>query len=238
MEALNPSVRDAIARMAEHLSDVKCLYEDEIKRERKRIMPDATCLDIRLLMRSPAPRTVLYECLRPYGFTRTLAASVFEALHGESGKTFFTPNSTFRVIKDRDFLLLTPSPADEAAYTLGENETLTRPIRLRTEKKAVDSAFIVEKSASVASFDFDRLSFPLTLRRWQEGDRFIPFGMRGHKKLSDYFSDHKFSLLQKERTWLLCSGNDIIWIVGECTDARYRIAKHTKFALVVDFFRE
>ena len=76
----------------------------------------------------------------------------------------------------------------------------------------------------------------MTLRKWQEGDWFIPFGMKGRKKLSDYFSDRKFSRLEKEQTWLLCSGDTIIWIVGERSDNRFCLDKMTKRALVVNFF--
>jgi len=61
--------------------------------------------------------------------------------------------------------------------------------------------------------------------------------MKGKKKLSDYFSDHKFSLFDKERTWLLCSNNQIIWIVGERIDNRFIIGKMTKKVLVMNFLR-
>lgn len=87
----------------------------------------------------------------------------------------------------------------------------------------------------MAYLDYDKLKFPLFLRRWQEGDWFVPFGMKGRKKLSDYFSDHKFSRIQKEQTWLLCSGDDIVWIVGERTDNRFRIDEKTKSVLIANF---
>ena len=69
------------------------------------------------------------------------------------------------------------------------------------------------------------------------GDWFVPFGMKGRKKVSDYFSDKKFSRLDKERTWLLCSGESIIWIVGERSDNRFRLDKTTKKVLVVKFLQ-
>ena len=87
----------------------------------------------------------------------------------------------------------------------------------------------------IAYLDYDKLDFPLTLRTWKEGDWFIPFGMKGRKKLSDYFSDHKFSRIEKERTWLLCSGDAIVWVVGERTDNRFRIDESTKRVLIVNF---
>ncbi|MDR1336239.1 MAG: tRNA lysidine(34) synthetase TilS [Tannerella sp.] len=237
MEELNPSAREAIARTAAHLSEVEMLYAGLMEKERKRIMPDAERIDIHELMKSPAPQTVLYELVRSHGFTRALSESVFESLQGEPGKTFSAPDASCRIIKDRGFLLLAPCPAnDERIYTIGAEDSLTYPVRLSTQKKAVDARFEIEKKASVASFDFDKLAFPLTLRTWREGDRFVPFGMRGRKKLSDYFTDRKFSLVRKERIWVLCSREDIIWVVGERMDNRYRIDPSTKFALIVNFF--
>jgi tRNA(Ile)-lysidine synthase len=239
MEELNPLVREAITRTARNLSGIESLYANWMEKERERIMPDAERIDIHKLMQSPAPQTVLYELIRPHGFTRTLSESVFESLQGESGKVFYAPDASCRMIKDRDFLILTSCPAkEERVYAIGADDSLTQPIGLSTQKKAVDNCFKIEKGASVASFDFDKLTFPLTLRTWRKGDWFIPFGMRGRKKLSDYFTDRKFSLVRKERIWVLCSGKDIIWIVGERIDNRYKINPSTKFALIVNFFDE
>ena len=80
----------------------------------------------------------------------------------------------------------------------------------------------------LASLDMHKLNFPLRLRHWKEGDTFIPLGMSNRKKLSDFFIDEKFSLLQKEQTWVLCSGDDIIWIVGERINDRYKITEDTR----------
>ncbi|MDR1675305.1 MAG: tRNA lysidine(34) synthetase TilS, partial [Tannerella sp.] len=202
MEELNPSVREAIARTARHLSGIESLYADWIEKERERIMPDAKHINIPELMQSPAPQTLLFELIRSHGFTRALSESIFESLQGESGKIFYAPDASCRIVKDRDFLLLAPCPAkDERIYTIGADHSLTQPLRLSTQKKAVDARFEIKKDTSVASFDFDKLTFPLTLRIWQEGDWFVPLGMRGRKNLSDYFTARKFSLVRKEQTW-------------------------------------
>jgi len=76
----------------------------------------------------------------------------------------------------------------------------------------------------------------LTIRTWRKGDWFVPFGMKGRKKVSDYFSDMKFDRNRKEQTWLLCSGADIVWIIGERMDDRYKIDKATENRLTVYFF--
>ncbi|MDR0845462.1 MAG: tRNA lysidine(34) synthetase TilS [Tannerella sp.] len=233
MEELNPSVRNTIARTAGHLSGIETFYLNRIEEERQRIMDDQLRIHIPGLMQSFAPQTVLYELIHPYGFTRTLSDSIFEALQGEPGKIFQAPASSCQIVKDRDYLLLTTKrPKDLTAYPVEPDTILTYPVALSARKVKTDASFEIEKDASVATFDYDKLTFPLTLRKWREGDWFVPFGMKGRQKLSDYFTDHKFSLVQKEQTWLLCNASDIIWIVGERTDERYRIDKSTKYALI------
>jgi tRNA(Ile)-lysidine synthase len=89
--------------------------------------------------------------------------------------------------------------------------------------------FIIDKSSDVAQLDFDKLSFPLTLRHWRHADRFHPLGMKGSKLLSDFFVDQKFTEYQKQNVWLLVSADgDIFWVVGYRIDDRFKIAKDTQ----------
>jgi len=237
METLNPSAKQAIARTACHLSEVEVIYADYVEKERKRLMDRQRRISITDLMQSVAPQTVLYELLKPFGFTRVLSESVFNSLSGVPGKVFFTPGSDYQIVKDRHFLLLTPKQTKkETVYTIHANDSIETPIRLMSQKTEKTSGYQIDKSKTVASFDFDKLTFPLTVRTWSKGDLFVPFGMKGRKKISDYFIDRKFDRNRKDQTWLLCSGLDIIWIIGERTDDRYKIGKSTKNILTVHFF--
>jgi len=191
------------------------------------------------LMEYPSPATILYELLKPYGFIRQVADDVFRSLTGESGKMFYSTD--YRLLKDREYLLLSPvKKEEEQEYTFTADDIVEEvwrgPVELSFFKSVITTDFCFRKDKRIAYFDYDKLSFPLTLRKWKEGDWFIPFGMKGRKKLSDYFSDHKFSRMDKEQTWLLCSGENILWIVGERSDNRFCIDKTTKSVLVVNFF--
>ena len=91
----------------------------------------------------------------------------------------------------------------------------------------------VDYNTNCANLDFDKLSFPLKLRKWKKGDKFQPLGMNNFKKLSDFFIDQKYSILEKKRQWILCSGKDIIWILGNRIDDRYKVTSSTKNIYVV-----
>lgn len=234
LEEINPSVKASLARTANHLYDASLIYNHSIEEARKVIIQNNR-LSISALLSFPAPATILYEMLKPYGFSRTVCESIFTVLEKDSGKIFYS--STHRLLKDRsDLLIDVLSGEDNRAYLINlEDDNVDLPVELKPEIVVIKEDYQIEKDKKFAYFDFDKLSFPLVLRHWQEGDWFVPFGMKGKKKISDYFNDKKFSLFDKEKTWLLCSGQDVIWIVGERTDNRYRIEKTTKRVLKLKF---
>lgn len=236
LERINPSVREAIARSAEHLSAVASVYAYEIARAREEVIVSEGCLSIEALCRFPAPEAILYELLKEYGFSRWVSAEVFDALRKESGKVFYS--KTHRLLKDRAYLWIVPleREAEKTSFLLDPSREIYRePVGLTFRELPITPDFQIEKNRRFAYFDADKLRFPLTLRKWREGDWFVPFGMKGRQKLSDYFSDHKFSRIEKEKAWLLCSGDAIIWLIGERADNRFRIDSGTKRVLAVNF---
>jgi tRNA(Ile)-lysidine synthase len=84
--------------------------------------------------------------------------------------------------------------------------------------------------------DLDRLTFPLVVRRWKEGDFFYPLGMKSKKKISDFFIDSKMSLKEKSETWLLISCNEIVWVIGRRIDERYKVRPRTNNVFVIEKF--
>lgn len=242
MENINPSVRKALARTAENLADAEYIYLQTIKQAKALLT--RTCenghiyLSIDKLMQQPAPQTILYEMLKEYGFSRYISGEIFKAFASEPGKIFKAPDSEYKLLKDRNELVIF-KPDTKVIHEYKINDEMTGwdhlPVTLSAKKVMVNNSFRIDKSPFVATFDYDKISYPLIVRKWQPGDWFMPFGMNGHQKLSDYFSDHKFSLLEKEQTWILCSNQDIVWIIGKRTDNRFRIDNKTKTALIINF---
>ena len=97
--------------------------------------------------------------------------------------------------------------------------------------KVFDELFLDEKNT--ISIDYDKIHFPLTIRKKEKGDFFYPIGLNGKKKISKFFKDEKLSLVEKENTWLLCSQNDIVWVIGKRLDERFKVSKNTSSILKI-----
>jgi tRNA(Ile)-lysidine synthase len=242
MEEINPSVRQALAGTAENLADTEQIYSQAIRRINVLLTERQDNGNIRLsiekLMQQPAPQTILYELLKDYGFSRSISKAIFGALTGEAGKIFEAAESEYKLLKDRDELIIfRPDTEITEKYRInGAADWHNLPVSLSAKTVPVDDAFRIDKSPFTATLDYDKLNFPLTLRKWKAGDWFIPFGMEGRRKLSDYFSDHKLSLLEKKQIWILCSNHqEIIWIIGKRMDNRFRIDNQTKRVLIINF---
>jgi len=226
LEELNPSVREAIHRTSQHLAEAAKVYDNAISQQSAAVMQDKR-IDIEALKRCPSPASLLFEILTPLGFNPSVIGDIAEHLNATPGKLFLGEN--YRVIKDRDALLIAPLPGEEEqpSYLIERcATTLKKPMSMQI--RLLDMPATIEKKRSILTVDLDLLRFPLLLRRWQRGDWFIPFGMKGKKKLSDYFTDRKMSLLDKEEVWVLLSGEDLVWVVGERPDDRFRVTNKTR----------
>ena len=185
-------------------------------------------ISISKLQQLKSEKIYLFEILNKYGFQSSVVDDIADSLNNISGKIFYSP--THRLIKDREYLLLESIKyiSEENKFLIQQNDRkINTPVKLIIEHFP-NKNHVISKSKQIASVDFDKLKFPLTLRKWKKGDSFFPFGMDNKKKLSDFFIDQKFSLTEKENTWLLCSGNKIVWIISHRMDNRFRITEKTK----------
>ena len=216
-----------------HLADSEALIEDYMVLVQSLVMTkneEVLEIDIQKLQELPNTDALLYELLQPYGFSAW--SDIIDLLQGQSGKQVYS--ATHRLLKDRGVLLLTLRAADLVAssfFISEETKTIKTPIslRFRTVKRfEITNAHTVFVPA-------EELQYPLELRKWREGDVFQPFGMEGKKKLSKFFKDEKLSLIAKENSWVLCSEDQIVWVVGLRLDNRYKVKKTTKEIIRIDY---
>lgn len=219
LETLNPSVSETIAETARRLSDVAVVYHKAMEEAKQRVMPDGETIDISALCREPGAQNLLFELLHPLGFNAAQVGDVFRALHGESGRMFHSREWTLLVDRDR----LVRRRAGEETNRLPE---------LRQERMEVTPPFAVPPNNEVAYVDAAAVQGELTLRKWQSGDKFIPFGMKGFKSVRNYLRDKKFSRFEKNEQLVVCDGSGrVVWLVNERVDNRFRVTLETRFVI-------
>jgi tRNA(Ile)-lysidine synthase len=215
----------------ERFEGALAIYEQALKTIEKEIVDkkaETIKFNINALKKQVDISTVLYELIHPYGFGISVVKQISEQLDGESGKMFYS--SSYQILKDREFLILNIiEDSNDKQYSIFDSEELiSEPIQLKINIFDISTDFQVSKAKNKVHFDAEKLTFPLQLRRWQEGDTFYPFGMNQRKKVSDFFIDNKINRLEKEKCWLLISNNEIVWIVGYRTDNRFKVTEKTK----------
>jgi tRNA(Ile)-lysidine synthase len=187
---------------------------------------------LKLRHRQPL-NTIMYELLHPFGFTPGQVPHVLSLLDTESGH--YVSSATHRIIRNRDFLIITAIPAETTDFILVEGA----PCHIDTGK--YQFSFSVQKrpkaipaASDEAYIDVKPIEFPLVLRRWRIGDYFYPLGMNHKKKkVSRLLIDEKVSLPEKENTWVLECNKRIAWVAGIRLDERFKVHESTDQVLVV-----
>lgn len=230
LSKIHPNIKKVLIDNMERISASEQIYSakiEECKTEMTSIKKGELVIDLDQLLVSEQSPTLLYEFIKAYGFNYDQCKQILEIdAKSTSGATMRSVNH--QLLRDRDRLILKKTELqDNYLYPIVEGiEKIDEPISLTIE--LTNSTEIVQQD-NIAQFDYDQIKFPLYLRKWEKGDCFFPLGMKGQKKLlSDYFIDQKLSLFEKEKIWLLCSDQDIIWIIGHRIDNRFKISKETK----------
>lgn len=213
LRTFNPNISETLTGTIERLTEVERIYRQAICDEQQRICIAPHTFSIPLLLLSPAPKTLLHECFHPFGFTATQIENIHDSLTGESGKLFHSPSHT--LLKDRDTLILRVRKEEADALPL----LTVREVSIKDVHW--DNPYLIY-------IDAEKVTGEITLRKWQSGDWFIPFGMRQRKKVRDFLRDEKLSIFEKEAQYVAVCGEMIIWVVGRRTDQRVRITEQTK----------
>lgn len=235
LKNINPSLSESLEDFFEKMEGVDTIYQAEIARQKKTCVQQKNEeLHIMLLplQQLPAPQTFLYECLKNYDFSSSTCRDIYDNLNNQAGKTFTSPTHT--AFLDRQALIIVPNRS--SASNLSDCVQITA----ETKKRSCGTYTISIKIGQMSEgpnlpagphclmADLDKLSFPLTMEPWKAGDKLVPIGMTGHKKVSDLLTDTKIPLHQKREVMVLKSGEDIVWVPGIRADHRFRITNNTK----------
>lgn len=234
LREINPSASDTLYETAARLRDAYLIYKIGVE-EMQRQVCDGGRISLARLRKMPAARTLLFEILSPYGFSPAQIAEIYEQMGGQPGKVF--ESAGWRLLRDRDCLTAErKGGARECLCTvlpLDGYVKVTPQCTFRISRTTAGKGFVPPHDKAVACFDLDKIEYPITVRYAKEGDRFVPFGMEGTKLVSDYLTDVKKNVFEKERQLVVCCGRQIAWLVGERPDNRFRIDEGTKRVLMI-----
>lgn len=204
----------------ERLSSAQRFIDQHIASIAKKTLT-AGRLQLAELSKYGEPDFILYELLRPYGFSGDVVADMLSATL--TGKQFYAER--YIATLDRGALLLTERSAE------GFEERVIAEGDPSIEWIDPSTLATLQTPPHVALLSADALQFPLRVRRWAQGDWMVPLGMHSQKKVSDMLIDAKVSLPDKEHQGVLISGETIVWLIGRRIDDRYRITERTTRAI-------
>lgn len=224
LKEINPSLAETILSNASHVEEAERVLQDYVNTSKKATIKEGDNyleFDIKKLSQLSAPVTFLFELLNRYGFNSSICRDIFHSIQETETKIFYSDG--WRAVKEREKLVVRKNIqlVKELFIVDGVGSHDFCKLNLRIEKvRDIDQVKqdvfnSMHTDNNSAFLDADKISFPLILRHWQEGDSFFPLGMKGKKLLSDYFIDEKFSMEEKQQQFLLLTDNTVLWVVGK-----------------------
>lgn len=231
MEQLNPSFREGLIHTISNLQDSLKIESHEIENAWDDVAEqkgEDFYLSIDQLKELDPLSSYLHHFLKKFHFNSDVVKEIALSLESGSGKKFYS--HSHQLVRDREFLIVRKiGIEDQSVYYLDETcSELNFPVKMKISILEKKYKFEIPDSVRIGCIDLEKIQFPLTIRRWRQGDSFRPLGMSGEKKLSDLFIDLKMSLPEKESAWILANGDDIVWVIGRRLDDRYKITPKTK----------
>jgi len=239
---LNPAFLQNVVDTSSNLKQYEELFRNiflDFKLECVKEKENEIEIDLNNVTKYKPLKLFLFEYLRKYGFNSTQVENIIEVISGINEESKIFQSSEYQIYLQEKLIKILPLKSINLSsekyfisiedlngkkdYSKGSFDEINLSFKIINAEN-----YSIEKDSRIGAFDFDKLSFPLKLRKWEEGDYFYPLGMKGKKKLSDFFTDLKFNTLDKKKVWILESAGKIVWIVGYRIDNRFRITKETK----------
>ena len=247
IRSINPSADKNIAATVSRIREAEKVFNEAMELSKKEIVTkhseNTTILSKQKLQDTISPEYTLFYILKDYHFTPSTIEEIYSRLElAQCGKIYCS--KSHRLLIDRDFIVIEPKadhPEGKRGFKLPETGIykLGNKKVVRLEIKEYNDKNDISMLPNIATLNADKVVLPLTLRTPMQGDWFTPFGMKGKKRVSDFLTDNKLTLFEKERQPILEDANgNILWIVGLRTDNRYRIKDDTKKILLVSYKEE
>ncbi|HEX8677411.1 MAG TPA: tRNA lysidine(34) synthetase TilS, partial [Segetibacter sp.] len=238
LKEIYPNVEDNLLNNIGRSAEAEELYKQSVELHKKKLLEykgNEIHIPVLKLQKTSPLFTIVYEIIKDFGFTANQTNEVIGLLESETGK--YISSSTYRIIKNRSWLIISPQQTMEAANIL--IEAADKKVQFSDGELTFEIietlGFQVPSDNNIATLDYSQIAYPLLLRKWKQGDYFYPLGMKKKKKLSKFFIDQKLSKIDKERVWVLEMNKKILWIVGHRIDDRFKIQSSTKQVFKISF---
>jgi tRNA(Ile)-lysidine synthase len=236
LKEINPSIESTLSETAERFSAINEIISDyilEVRNKVSEVNDEGTIFNIGRLKNYLNNKAIVFELFKPFGLNNVQITDLLKITGGNTGGHIFTP--THRIIKNRKELIVQAINYEQEFLIIAENidELLHVPGIKSADYADITTTFELPTDPHTACFDSDRISFPITIRKWRPGDYFYPLGMKQKKKLSDYFIDKKYSKIDKEKILILESAGKIAWIIGDRIDNGFRVTESTKRLFII-----
>jgi len=236
LEKSEGNFRKGFQNTLNYMADAENFISDEIDKKRIDFIEkqgDLYLISIEKILHEKNGAYVLFELLKPFYFNHTTVLNIIESLQNQPGKRFLSP--TYELVIDREHLIISEiNDENDKYYEFDEfTNEIDEPLKIKFKKELLEKGKSIPANNNIAYLDFEKLRYPLKIRKYREGDKFSPLGMKGSKKLSDFFIDEKIPLPEKRNIWLLISGEDIAWVINYRIDDRFKIVSNTTTTLVV-----
>ena len=232
---INESFLQSFQNTLEHLNQEQSLINDAVQMVYEKVVSEENQqlkINISALLHYKNHKAYLYQWLNKYGFSAW--NDVYNLIEAQSGKQILSEK--YILLKDRDFLIL--SKKEKTNFEEIVIHSITEKPNFPLKLTLCNQSDISNQMKNVIFVDENKIQFPLTIRKWKEGDYFYPTGMQGKKKVSKYFKDEKFTLFQKQDAWILESNNQIVWIIGHRADERFKVENTTQTIIQITYNNE
>jgi len=238
IKKISPEFELIMQRTFKHLQETNGIVLDWFEGHKKEIIKEKNeeqILDIEKWKNLKNKNRFLFQWLKNYGFSDW--ESIYQLPFAQSGK--YHQSGNHLLLKHNNQLILSQKPASlkNDSYIFNSiPEQIQEPFAAKFEilhENQISLDEIKKAGKNILFIDFDKLNFPLIIRKKRDGDYFYPLGMKGKKKLSDFYKDEKISMTEKEKIWLFCDNKNIVWVSGKRPDDRYKINAKTKKILKI-----
>ncbi len=246
LQTINPSIINNVSRTMRHLNEIRKIVNQAVGEVEKSITKTSMILGIERLSISKnglketsSPEYTLFHIITRYGFTPAQIENIASSMDTETGKRWFSPTHT--LLMDRTALMVEPTMQEAqlsrqmripeaGCYSFDEHQKFV------FSQGNIDNGFLISKKADMIHFDSSKVDFPFSIRHLKPGDRFIPFGMKTSKLLSDYLTDRKMSWFDRQRQLVVVNSKDeIVWVVNERMDNNAKITPKSKHYICIEY---